>query len=152
MVPSMKSWGFLGLSMALALAVGYLLPRPMRNHGDLLDAVAAIQRSSPHFLMSERLPPTNWVQAGILYLCTRPRSAEELDSLPKHAKAADPRWKGVVCFRGTSDPRPPYLPWVSEGGDGCLDYGQFTVYGDPQLLQEVRTILAAAGFSAVGNS
>jgi hypothetical protein len=39
-----------------------------------------------------------------------------------------------------------YVPSVSEGGERCLDYGDFAVFGDREVLQEVRTILAAEGF------
>jgi hypothetical protein len=92
------------------------------------------------------LPPASWAQTGALYLCRTPRTAADVDSLSKHPWRPDPRWVGVVCFKGTAHPKELYVPWVSEGGDRCLDYGVFAVFGDPELLREVRAVLAAEGF------
>jgi hypothetical protein len=147
----LKSWVALALVSVLALATGYTLPRPGRRGGDMLDAVAAVQRRSPQFLVSEPMPRApmpraNWVQSGTLYLCRTPRTPEELDGLSKFPSRPHPRWAGVVCFRGTAEPGQVYIPWVSEGGDRCLDYGDFAVFGDPEMLQEVGAILAAEGF------
>ncbi len=69
-----------------------------------------------------------------------------MDGLSKHPWRPDPRWVGVVCFKATADPSEVYFPWVSEGGDRLLDYGDFAVFGDPEMLGEVRDILAAEGF------
>ena len=131
-----------------ALAAGYALPRPGRG-GDMLDAVAAIQRHSPRFLISEPpVPaPASWARTGpAIYLCSTLRAAEEVDSLSKHPGKPDPRWGGIVCFRATLDEHAYYHPWVSEGGDRCLHFGTFAVYGDREALQEVRAILVSEGF------
>jgi hypothetical protein len=136
----------LALVCVLAVAAGYALPRPARRGGDLLDAVAAVQRRSPRFLISEPVPPANLVRTGALYLCRTPRTAQDVDGLSKHPSRPDPRWAGVVCFKGTADPDQLDVPWVSDGGDRCLDYGTFAVFGDPEMLREVRAILAAEGF------
>jgi hypothetical protein len=147
----LKSWVPLALASLLALAAGYALSRSGRRGGDMLDAVAAVQRRSPRFLVSEPAPSANWARSGALYLCRRPRTAEDVDGLGKHPWTPDPRWAGVVCFKGLANlhlSRLSYFPWVSEGGDRCLDYGDFAVFGDPELLQEVRAILAAEGFQA----
>lgn len=143
-----KSWASLVLAAVLGLAAGYGLPRPGRG-GDMLDAVAAVQRRSPRFLVSEPRPPANWVQTGALYLCRTPRTPEDVESLSKDPARPGPRWSGVVCFKGIADPRQLYVPWVSEGGDRCIDYGDFAVFGDPDVLQEVRAILANEGFQPV---
>src|SRR5262245_61845599 len=143
----LKPWVALALVSAVALAVGYALPRPRRG-GDLLDAVMGVQRRSPRFLISEPLPPANWAQTGALYLCRSPRSAEDVEALTLRPWRPE-RWAGVVCFRGTTDPNQHYVPWVTEAGDRCLDYGAFSVFGDPEVLQEVRAILAAEGFQPV---
>jgi hypothetical protein len=146
MSPYLKSWSALAVISLLALAAGYNLPRPGRQGGDMLDAVMAVQRRSPRFLISEPTPPANWVQTGALYLCRKPRTAADLDGLSQHPCRPDPRWAGVVCFRGTADPHQLDVPWVSAGGDGCLHYGAFAVFGDPEVLQDMRAILAAEGF------
>ena len=73
-------------------------------------------------------------------------TAEDVDGLSKYPWRPDPRWEGAVCFKGTADPRQIYVPWAWEGGDLCLDYGDFVVFGDPELLREVRAILDAEGF------
>ena len=140
-----KPWGVPALALLLALAAGYALPRPGRG-GDMLDAVAAVQRRAPRFLISEPRPPANWAQAGTLYLCTTARTAADVDSLSKYPRRPDARWVGVVCFRATTDPRQIYFPGVAGDGHRCLDYGTFAVFGDPELLNEVQTILAAEGF------
>jgi hypothetical protein len=141
-----KSWSTLALVLLLTLAAGYNLPRPARRGGDLLDAVVAVQRHSPRFLVSEPTPPANWVKTGALYLCRRPRTAEEMDALSKYPGRPDSRWLGVVCFKGTSDPHQLDVPWVSEGGNRCLHYGTFVVFGDAEMLEEVRIILTGEGF------
>jgi hypothetical protein len=137
----------LAVVFAVALAVGYALPRS-RTGGDLLDAVAAVQRDSPRFLISEPCPPANWARMGALYLCRAPRTAEQIDELSKYPWD-DRGWEGIVCFKGALDPRRSYDPWISEGGSHCVRYHSFAVFGDPGCLEEVCGILAAAGFEKV---
>jgi hypothetical protein len=139
-----RSWVVLPGVFAVALAAGYTLPRP-GEAGDLMDAVAAVQRRAPRFLISEPTPPANWVRSGALYLCRAPRTVAEVDGLSKAPGEPDPRWAGVVCFKGTTDPNRPYTSGV-DGGPRCLEYGAFAVFGDPELLEEVRAVLAAEGF------
>jgi hypothetical protein len=139
---SRVSWAFLSV---LALGAGYFLGRPASPVGDMLDAVAAVQRRSPRFLITEPVPPPNWVRGGALYLCRKPKTADDVDGLGRHPGRPDPRWAGVVCFKGTADPKQVYVPWVADGGDCRLQYGHFAVFGDPDLLQEVRAALAAEG-------
>lgn len=146
----LKSWPALVTVSALALAVGYSLPRPGRRGGDLLDAVAAVQWRSPRFLVSEPAPPGNWVRTGTFYLCRTARTAEELDGMSRYPRRAGPRWAGVVCFKGTAAPG-HYVPWVAEEADHCLRYGAFAVFGDPEELREVGAILAAEGFRPAGD-
>jgi hypothetical protein len=112
----------------------------------MLDAIAAVQRRLPRFLISEPKPSGNWMRTGALYLCRAPKTAAELDGLSKYPWCSDPRWAGVVCFRGTRDSTHLYIPWVTEGGEQCLDYGDFAVFGDRDMVQEVRAILAEKGF------
>jgi hypothetical protein len=141
-----KPWGALVLAVILALAAGYALSRLGRG-GDMLDAVAAVQRRSPRFLISEPLPTASWAQSGSLYLCRTARTAGEVDSLSKYPSRPDARWAGVVCFRGTADPCQGCLFGVAGGSHRCLDYGTFWVFGDAELLEEVQAILLAEGFA-----
>src|SRR5262245_29817429 len=122
-----KSRATIALGCVLALAAGFFLGPPGSGDRDMLDAVAAVQRRSPRFLVSEPVPPANWARGGALYLCRRPRAAHEVDGLGKHPWHPDPRWAGVVCFKGTTDPNQRYDPWVADGGDGRLHYGTFAV-------------------------
>ena len=145
MSQALKSLAPLVLVALAALAVGRALPRP-RGGGDMLDAVAAVQRRSPHFLISDPKPYHNWAKGGALYLCRAPRTGDEMEALCKDRSRAGPGWAGVVCFRGTADPGFRYLPGASDGGANCLHYGAFAVYGDPEMLEEVREALAAEGF------
>lgn len=148
----LKPWLLAAVVAVFALAAGYVLPRPSRS-GDMLDAVAAVQRHSPRFLVSEPMPPANWTKSGALFLCRTSRTAEELDGLNKHPTHADSRWAGILCFKATIDPDQHYVPWVADHpSNWWLDYGEFVVFGDADMLQEVRTILADAGFRlALGN-
>jgi hypothetical protein len=73
-------------------------------------------------------------------------TAAEADGLNKYPRRPDPRWAGVVCFRATTDPRYIGFPGVAGSGHRCLDYGAFAVFGDPEVVEEVQTILAAEGF------
>ena len=149
MSPALKSRVLLALVAVLGLLAGYALPRPTRRGGDMLDAVAAVQRRSPRFLVSEPMPTPNWARSGTLYLCRTPRAALDLDSLLPDPGQEAPRWAGVVCFRGTADPNRLDAPRVQEGRDRCLRYRDFEVFGDPEVLQEVRAILDAEGFRPV---
>lgn len=146
-----RSWWLLAAVSMVALVAGHVLSRRESSGGDMLDAVAAVQRRSPQFLISEPRPPANWVRTGALYLSRTPRTAEEMEALSRDPNRNDPAWTGVVCFKGLSDPHQVYTPWVSEGGDRCLDYGEFAVFGDPKMLQEIRTILTARGFQPLRN-
>jgi hypothetical protein len=143
----LKSSAPLALVFLVALSVGYALPRS--RDGDMMDAVAAVQRRSPWFLVSQPHPPANWVRRGAIYLCRTPRTAIEMDALSKYPWRPDPRWSGVVCFKGTVDPLRYYDGWLSEGGDHCLNYGVFAVFGDPEAVEEMQAILAAEGFQPV---
>src|SRR5262249_10997833 len=117
-------------ALLLGRAAGYALPRRARRGGDLLDAAGRVQRRRPLFLVSEPLPQPNWFRQGALYLCRSPRDARDLDLL---SRRPGPGWAGVVCLRGTTSPSQSYMPWVSDGGAGCLRYGAFAAYGDPEL-------------------
>lgn len=142
-----KAWGSAALLFALGLAVGVVLPWPARPEAggrnyDLLDAVAAVQRRSPRFLVSEPLPETTWARTGTVYLCRQPRTVQEAETLNKF-RLGDPRWAGVLCFQGAAD-LPITWPWAD--GDTFLNYGTFAVVGDPGELGEVRAILESEGF------
>lgn len=118
----------------------------------MLDAVAAVQRRSPRFLISERVPPEDWARVGVLYLCRSPRTAAEVDNLGKYPARADHRWAGIVCFRGTAPfgtSEASFLPWISEKGDHRRIYRDFAVFGDPDELREVEKILATDGFRRI---
>ena len=141
-------WGPAALVFALGLTAGIALPQPRpaasaRSY-DLMDAVAAVQRRSPRFLVSEPIPETTWVRTGTVYLCRRPRTAHEADTLSKF-RLGDPRWAGVLCFQGTADPS-FHVTWQWADGETYLNYGTFVVGGDPGELDEVRAILASEGF------
>jgi hypothetical protein len=146
MPSSLKSRALLLLVSLLSLAAGLALPRAGRRPGDMLDAAAAVQRRAPLFLISEPLPHAGWAKGGALYLCRTAKTADDVEKLGKRPPGQGPGWAGVVCFKGTADPDIGYVPGVSDGGDRCLAYGPFAVYGDPELLEEVRAILAAEGY------
>jgi hypothetical protein len=137
---------WMALGFVSALAIGYMLPRPAHRNGDILDAVAAVQRRAPRFLISEPLPPARWAHIGAVYLCRNPKSVAEIEAMSKYPWDVDPSWTGVVCIQGTNDPNRRYLAWLSDGGDRCLNYGGFAVFGDPEMINEVSAILTAEGF------
>ena len=143
----LKSLAPLVLVFVLAFGSGYILPR--QAQGDMMHAVAAVQRHSPWFLISEPVPMANWARSGSIYLCRTSRTAAEMEDLPKDPRKADARWDGVLCFKGTVDPGRVQDPWVFEGGDRCLRYDVFAVFGDRDALAKVRVILAAEGFHSV---
>ncbi|HEY1378091.1 MAG TPA: hypothetical protein VGF55_14920 [Gemmataceae bacterium] len=145
MTQHIKSWAPAALVL-IAVVTGYVYARFEWRDGDLMDAVAAVQRHSPLFLVSEPRPTGSWVKHGCLYLSRTPRTAEAMELMSKYPARRDPRWAGVVCFRGTGDQAPAYVPWVDDGGDRCLQYDSFAVYGDPELLAEVRAALDREGF------
>jgi hypothetical protein len=144
-----KSWVHLVLVSAVGLATGYILPRPSRRGGDMLDAVAAVQRRAPRFVISEPAPGGTWARTGELYLCLSPKTVDQVDGLSKYPGRADHRWAGVVCFRGTADPNARYVPWVSEKGKHRHLYGRFAVFGDPEEMRKVQAILAEEGFRRI---
>jgi hypothetical protein len=151
MSPQVRSWFLLGLVSAMSLTAGYALPRPApRAGGDMLDAVAAVQRHSPLFLMTERGCPPSWVTDGGIYLSRSGKSSDDVEDLVKHPNGYDDRWHGVVYFKGCAHRDRVALPFLSGPPERVLDYGDFAVYGDPDLLREVRSTLEGAGFRAGG--
>jgi hypothetical protein len=145
----LRSWFLLGLVSALSLTAGYALPRPAkRTGGDVLDAVSAVQRQAPLFLMTERGCPPSWVTDGGIYLSRTNKSADDVEDLVKPPQGFDDRWHGVVYFKACAHRDRADFPMLSGPRERILDYGDFAVYGDPELLQEVRPILESAGFRA----
>jgi hypothetical protein len=134
------------LTAALSLAAGYVLPRPAKKGGDMLDAVAAVQRRCRLYVTAERGQSDNWVPEGGVYLSRTSRTPEELDRLLKDSRTYDEHWDGVVYFKGCGRHRQRVLPFLPAPADRALDYRDFGVYGDPALLKEVRSILAQEGF------
>jgi hypothetical protein len=147
-----RSWLQLGLVAALALAAGYAVPRPEKKGGDMLDAVAAVLRSSPLHLMTERGCPPSWVTEGGIYLSRTSKSADDVEDLVKHPLRYDGRWHGVVYFKACAHRDRVVYPFLSGPRERLLDYGDFTVYGDPELLREIRPVLDSAGFQAAAAS
>lgn len=136
-------WGLMALFIVLGVTGGYVLSLTPIEH-DMLDAVAVVQRNSPRFVVSDPIPGANWAKSGSLYLCRTPRTAEELDGLNKGVGGDDPRWEGILCFKGI-DNTTLYVPWVSEAGPDCVHYRSFAIWGDPAEVKEVQALLAAEG-------
>jgi hypothetical protein len=137
------------LLAGLAFAAGYALRRPTPRAGDMLDAVAAIQRHSPMHLLSERAAPRPcWLREGGVYMSRAPLTHEQAEDLPHGPGAGEVRWRGVVYFKGCAD-RDRHFPLVYVWQERCLDYGDFAVYGDRDLLGEVRLVLAREGFQTI---
>jgi hypothetical protein len=117
----------------------------------MLDAIAAVQRQTPMFLISEKsMPRPVWLHEGGVYLSRTRLSHDEVDGLPRDPRHRDQRWDGVVYFKARADCGEQGSPVVDLWEGCCLDYGAFVVYGDAALLSEVRTILARAGFEGGG--
>jgi hypothetical protein len=116
----------------------------------MLDAVAVVERRCPLFLMTERGCPSSWVTSGGIYLSRTARTPDEVEDLVKDARCFDDRWRGVVYIKACADRDRVILPFGPHAGDRLLDFGDFVVYGDPELLQQVRSILESAGFFAAG--
>jgi hypothetical protein len=145
MVRYARSLCLLLLVALLSGAIGHALPRPVKKGGDLLDAVAAVQRHRPLFLIPERGLPYSWAAAGGIYLSSTGKTPEEVEQLVKDPRSYDDRWSGVVYFKACG-PREDIVSFMlPDAGDLYLDYGGFAVYGDPALLQEVRVVLADQG-------
>jgi hypothetical protein len=150
MLRHLRVWCLLTLVAALSLAAGYALPHAAKKGGDMLDAVAAVQRHSPLFLMPERGCPSSWVREGGIYLSRKGKTADDVEDLVKDPRGYDQRWQGVVYFKACAHHDRVSLFLLSGAGDRLLDYGDFVIYGDPELLREVRSILESAGFEAAG--
>jgi hypothetical protein len=146
MLAQARSWVLIALIAAVSLAAGYFLPRPVKKGGDMLAAVAAVQRRCPLYITAERGQADNWVAEGGIYLSRTSRTAEDLDHLLKDSRSYDGHWDGTVYFKACGRHRERMLPFLPGPGDRALDYGDFGVYGDPDLLKEVRSILAEQGF------
>ena len=146
-----RSGGLLAVLFVTGFATAYTLKRTARadHRRDMLDAVTAVQRRSPRFLISEPLPSSvwsdNWAQYGVVYLCRSPRTPEDVDRIGSVRDTNDARWEGIICFKGIRNPRDAHTPWRSDNDRG-LKYGGFVVFGDAGMLQEVRDILAREGF------
>jgi hypothetical protein len=134
------------MAAVLLFAAGYAVPRTLKEGGDMLDAVAAVQRRCPLYLTAERGLPEDWVAEGGIYLSRTSKTTDEVERLLKDSRTYDAHWEGVVYFKARGRHRERMLAFLPAPADRALDYGDFAVYGDPALLQEVRSILAARGF------
>ena len=146
MFQAARCWRLLALISAGCLATGYFLHRPEKRGGDILDAVAAVTRQCSLNLVPERGRPANWVTDSGFYLCRTSQSPEELDRLVKDPRSYNERWHGIVYFKACARRDPHQLPFVPGPDDHTLDCGGFMVYGDPELVRTVRSILADEGF------
>jgi hypothetical protein len=147
-----KLWLVVPVASALSLGVGYALPRPEKKGGDMLDAVAAAQRRCPLYLIPERGCPPSWVTEGGIYLSRTGKTVDEVEHLEKDPRGYDDRWHGVVYFKACVHRDRADFPILSGPRERVLDYGDFAVYGDPELLQVVCPILESAGFQAAAAS
>jgi hypothetical protein len=145
-----RSWCLLVLVAAASLTAGYVLPRPRppKKGADMLDAVAAVLRRRPLHLAGEPAAPYSWEGDGGVYLSRTYKTSKELDYLIKDAGHYDDGWKGVVYFKVCSGRGSVVYPFLPADGEHALDYGEFAVYGDPELVQEVRVVLADQGYEA----
>jgi hypothetical protein len=141
-----RFWCLLTLVAAVSLVTGYALPHPAKKGGDMLDAVTAVQRRYPLFLMPERGCPPSWVTEGGIFLSRTGKTTDDVEDLDKQPCGYDSRWHGVVYFKACAHRDRVDLPLLSGPRERVLDYGDFAVYGDPELLQEVRPVLDSAGF------
>jgi hypothetical protein len=120
--------------------------------GDMLDAVAAVLRHSPLFLMPERGCPRNWVTEGGIYLSRTGKTPDKVEALVKDPRYYDDRWHGVVYFKAYADRDRVALYFLAGAGDRILDYSDFVVYGDPELLRVLHSVLKGAGFETTGDA
>jgi hypothetical protein len=123
-----------------------------KARGDMLDAVAAVQRRSPLFLTTERGCSRRWVTEGGIYLSRTSKTPDDVEDLRKDPRYYDNRWHGVVYFKAYADRDRVSFSFMSGAGDRLLDYGDFVVYGDPELVQEVRSVLTSAGFEPTADA
>jgi hypothetical protein len=141
-----KSWNLLGLISVVCLTVGYVLHHPEKKGGDILDALAAVERGYSLYLVPERGQPPNRATEGGFYLCRTSKTPEELDRLIKDPRDYNERWQGIVYFKACARRHRLFLPFLPGPDDKVLDYGGFAVYGDPELIQIVCSILTDEGF------
>jgi hypothetical protein len=141
-------WLVVPVVAAVSLAAGYAAPRPDKKAGDMLNAVAAVLRRCPLCLMPERGCPHSWVTQGGIYLSRTGKTPDEVEDLVKDPRYYDDRWHGVVYFKAWAHRDREEYFFLSGPRERVLDYGGFAVYGDPELIQEVRSILASEGFQA----
>jgi hypothetical protein len=150
MLQPAKWWSLLALISSVCLVAGYVMHRPEKRGGDILDAVAAVTRQCSLNLVPERGRPANWVTDSGFYLCRTSQSPEELDGLIKDPRSYSERWHGIIYFKACAGRVPHSLSFLPGPEDKVLDYGGFAVYGDPEMVQTVRSILANEGFEMTG--
>jgi hypothetical protein len=131
------------VAAALAFGLAAFLARMSKPPPGAADAVAALRDAG---LQVQPDQPENWEGGEFLayWVTDGPRDWRELGLLSK-ARMREPSWSGVVWLRDR--------PIDSIRGffalpccEGCwLDYRTFYVCGDPDLVREVRRVLAARG-------
>jgi hypothetical protein len=147
MFKHLRLWWPFALAAVVFVAGWYAVPRRPKKGGDILDAVAAVQRRCPLVVVTElRSGATESVTERGMYLTRNYKTPEELDHLGKYPELYDNRWDGVLYFKSRGARRDTHLPFLPAPADRALTYGDFAVYGDPELLKEARRILAEVGF------
>jgi hypothetical protein len=121
MLKQVRLWFLIAMAAVMLIVAGYAVPRSVKKGGDMLDAVAAVQRRCPIYLTAERDRPHAWVTHGGIYLSRTSMTAEELDYLLKDSRTDDARWDGVVYFKANGRHPARMLSFLPAPGDRALD-------------------------------
>jgi hypothetical protein len=111
---------------------------------DAVDAAAILYREMPLLLVSEHDSYTRHVSGAGIYLTAHPRSARELDRIPKAKPPDSPDWRGVLYVKSCGGSTSSLAKEAMCGGQ-FLDYKTFIICGDPALTGQARKVLARVG-------
>jgi hypothetical protein len=144
-MPRLTSYGWYMASVAaIALLVVLLRKHGMgsapaaRSINDWDIAELAIYLNRNGIEVRLRTTPKNGPLGRSAYLTTTTKEWNDLSSLikdPKHMQG----WRGTLYCERVGEGKPYIELW----GNYCLVVGPFLLYGDPELLDRVRSALAS---------
>jgi hypothetical protein len=144
--PLWTSVSLFAVAVVMIPLAGQRLRPPVSSPGTLAELSACLSQCTPPLYVVPQLP--NCPQSA-MWVCTRPRSREQLVSRLNYV--CDPervergQWEGIVLCQSSGEGAVMEDEFIAEHwGPYGMRIGRLVFFGDPDLLQRIRTAMTAA--------